>query len=56
MPAVHMTNVSKTYRRRGRSGQKALDGLDLLVESGGVHGFPGPNGSGKRRRSGCSWA
>src|SRR4051794_40760031 len=47
MPAVQMVAVSKTYRRRGRPPQKALDGLDLLVESGGVHGFLGPNGSGK---------
>src|SRR4051794_4466173 len=47
MPAVQMVGVSKTYRRRGRPPQKALDGLDLLVESGGVHGFLGPNGSGK---------
>ncbi len=47
MPAVHLTAVSKTYRRRGRPPQKALDRLDLLVESGGVHGFLGPNGSGK---------
>jgi ABC-2 type transport system ATP-binding protein len=47
MPVVQMTAVSKTYRRRGRPGQKALDGLDLLVEGGGVHGFLGPNGSGK---------
>jgi ABC-2 type transport system ATP-binding protein len=42
-----MHAVSKSYRRRGRPPQKALDGLDLLVESGGVHGFLGPNGSGK---------
>jgi ABC-2 type transport system ATP-binding protein len=47
MPAVQMVAVSKTYRRRGGPAQKALDGLDLLVESGGVHGFLGPNGSGK---------
>jgi ABC-2 type transport system ATP-binding protein len=47
MPAVQITQVSKTYARRGRPPQKALDGLDLLVESGGVHGFLGPNGSGK---------
>jgi ABC-2 type transport system ATP-binding protein len=47
MPAVQMVGVSKTYRRRGRPPQKALDGLELLVESGGVHGFLGPNGSGK---------
>ena len=47
MPAVEMHAVSKTYRRRGRPPQLALDGLDLVVESGGVHGFLGPNGSGK---------
>jgi ABC-2 type transport system ATP-binding protein len=47
MPAVQLTSVSKTYRRRGRPPQKAIDNLDLLVESGGVHGFLGPNGSGK---------
>src|SRR4051812_21694015 len=47
MPAVQLTAVSKTYRRRGRPPQKAIDDLDLLVESGGVHGFLGPNGSGK---------
>ncbi len=48
MPAVVMEAVTKTYRgRRGRPPQKALDDLDLLVENGGVHGFLGPNGSGK---------
>jgi ABC-2 type transport system ATP-binding protein len=47
VPAVEMHAVSKSYRRRGRPSQKALDALDLVVESGGVHGFLGPNGSGK---------
>jgi ABC-2 type transport system ATP-binding protein len=47
MPAVELTTVSKTYQRRGRPPQKALDALDLVVEYGGVHGFLGPNGSGK---------
>jgi ABC-2 type transport system ATP-binding protein len=42
-----MHAVSKAYTRRGRPPQRALDGLDLVVESGGVHGFLGPNGSGK---------
>jgi ABC-2 type transport system ATP-binding protein len=43
-----MEAVTKTYRgRRGRPPQKALDDMDLLVENGGVHGFLGPNGSGK---------
>jgi hypothetical protein len=51
VPAVVMEAVTKTYRgRRGRPPQRALDGLDLLVEDGGVHGFLGPNGSG---RCGC---
>jgi ABC-2 type transport system ATP-binding protein len=47
MPAVQLGAVSKAYRRRGGAPQKALDRLDLLVDSGGVHGFLGPNGSGK---------
>ena len=48
MPAVVMEAVTKTYRgRRGGPPQRALDDLDLLVEEGGVHGFLGPNGSGK---------
>jgi ABC-2 type transport system ATP-binding protein len=47
VPAVEMHAVSKSYRRRGRPPQRALDGLDLLVQAGGVHGFLGPNGSGK---------
>ena len=47
MPAVEMHGVSKTYGRRGRPPQRALDQLDLVVDSGGVHGFLGPNGSGK---------
>ena len=38
---------TKTYRRRGKPPLKALDGLDLHVDDGGVHGFLGPNGSGK---------
>jgi ABC-2 type transport system ATP-binding protein len=42
-----MHAVSKSYRRRGKPPQRALDGLHLVVESGGVHGFLGPNGSGK---------
>ncbi|MPQ97141.1 ATP-binding cassette domain-containing protein [Modestobacter sp. I12A-02628] len=47
MPAVEMRGVSKSYRRRGRPPQQALDALDLVVEHGGVQGFLGPNGSGK---------
>jgi ABC-2 type transport system ATP-binding protein len=47
MPVIEVTGASKTYRRRRRPPQKALDGLDLYVDEGGVHGFLGPNGSGK---------
>ena len=46
-PAIEITGLTKTYRRRGKGPQRALDGLDLQVEAGGVHGFLGPNGSGK---------
>src|SRR4051812_3404179 len=42
-----MHAVSKTYARWRKPPQRALDSLDLVVESGGVHGFLGPNGSGK---------
>ncbi|MBQ0827435.1 ABC transporter ATP-binding protein [Streptomyces tagetis] len=38
-------SVSGLHKRFGRT--PALDGLDLEVESGEVHGFLGPNGAGK---------
>jgi len=47
MPAVEMVGVSKTYRGKGGRPHRALDGLDMTVDSGGVHGLLGPNGSGK---------
>jgi len=51
MSVIGVRGVSKTYRRtyrrRGKTSLRALDGLDLVVDSGGVHGFLGPNGSGK---------
>ncbi|MEO6998638.1 MAG: ATP-binding cassette domain-containing protein [Terracoccus sp.] len=44
--AVETVGLRKTYRtRRGR--QTAVQGLDLSIPVGGVHGFLGPNGSGK---------
>lgn len=44
--AVSTRGLRKTYRtRHGR--QVAVAGLDLDVPVGGVHGFLGPNGSGK---------
>ena len=44
--AVITKDLRKTYRTRGRR-QVAVEGLDLRVPVGGVHGFLGPNGSGK---------
>src|SRR5829696_4343933 len=44
--AIEVTGLRKAYRtRKGR--QLAVAGLDLKVPAGGVHGFLGPNGSGK---------
>ena len=47
MTVIEVVGAHKAYRRRGKPPQKALDGLDLVVPTGGVHGFLGPNGSGK---------
>ncbi|GAA1593947.1 ABC transporter ATP-binding protein [Kribbella sancticallisti] len=45
--AIRTQALRKTYRtRRGRR-VVAVQGLDLEVPIGGVHGFLGPNGSGK---------
>ncbi len=44
--AVETRGLRKSYRtRKGRL--IAVAGLDLMVPAGGVHGFLGPNGSGK---------
>src|SRR3954467_13518576 len=40
--AITISGLHKSF-----GGTKALDGLDLEVESGEVHGFLGPNGAGK---------
>ena len=43
MPAaISISGLSKTF-----GSTRALDGLDLVVDTGEVHGFLGPNGSGK---------
>jgi len=39
---ISLTNVTKAF-----GPTRALDGLDLSVEPGDVHGFLGPNGAGK---------
>ena len=53
MAIVEALDVRKTYRRRGKPPKAALDGFDLVVEAGGVHGFLGPNGSGKTTMLRC---
>jgi ABC-type multidrug transport system ATPase subunit len=44
--AVEAYSLRKVYRTR-KGKQAAVDGLDLRVPVGGIHGFLGPNGSGK---------
>src|SRR4051812_36447127 len=44
---LEIAGLEKTYRSRRRGPRRALDGFDMIVESGQVHGFLGPNGSGK---------
>lgn len=44
---VEIDGLRKTYRRWRGSARQALAGFDMLVEPGQVHGFLGPNGSGK---------
>lgn len=45
--AVEITGLRKTFRSLRGGRRVALDGLDMTVPAGGVHGFLGPNGSGK---------
>ncbi|MGW3165206.1 ATP-binding cassette domain-containing protein [Streptomyces sp. NPDC001142] len=50
--AVRAEGVTKRYRRqrgggRGEEEARALDGFDLTVGRGAVHGLLGPNGAGK---------
>ncbi len=47
MPVIETSGLHKDYRRWRRPPERALNGLDLSVDEGGVHGFLGPNGSGK---------
>ena len=46
-PAVEVRGLRKTYRTTSLRQVVAVDRLDLTVPAGGVHGFLGPNGSGK---------
>jgi ABC-2 type transport system ATP-binding protein len=45
--AIEIAGLRKTFASAGGPRRVAVDGLDLTVEVGRVHGFLGPNGSGK---------
>ena len=45
--AVRTVNLRKTYFSRGSRRVALVSGLTMSVPHGGVHGFLGPNGSGK---------
>ena len=44
---IETTQLRKVFRTRRGQHVVAVDNLDLAVRRGGVHGFLGPNGSGK---------
>jgi len=44
---LEIEGLRKTYRSRRKGARRALDGFDMVVAAGQVHGFLGPNGSGK---------
>jgi ABC-2 type transport system ATP-binding protein len=44
---LEINGLRKTYRSWRRGSRNAVDGLDMVVEAGQIHGFLGPNGSGK---------
>jgi ABC-2 type transport system ATP-binding protein len=46
-PVIEVEGLVKTYWSRRRGSRRALDGFDMVVRAGQVHGFLGPNGSGK---------
>ena len=50
-PVIRTEALTKTF-----GPVRALDGLNLEVAPGEVHGFLGPNGRASRRRSVSSWA
>lgn len=45
--SAELAIASEGLTKRFRSGQLAVDGIDLAVPRGSVYGFLGPNGSGK---------
>ncbi|MGC5661764.1 ABC transporter ATP-binding protein [Micromonospora sp. WMMD723] len=44
---IEIAGLRKTFRTMRRGRRVAVDGFDMVVEAGQVHGFLGPNGSGK---------
>ncbi|SBT37165.1 ABC transporter ATP-binding protein [Micromonospora narathiwatensis] len=44
---IEISGLRKTFHTLRQGRRVAVDGFDLLVEAGQVHGFLGPNGSGK---------
>ncbi|MFI6780654.1 ABC transporter ATP-binding protein [Micromonospora sp. NPDC050276] len=44
---IEIEGLRKTFHSLRNGRRVAVDGFDLLVEAGQVHGFLGPNGSGK---------
>ncbi|MFI6268567.1 ABC transporter ATP-binding protein [Micromonospora zamorensis] len=44
---IEIEGLRKTFHSMRNGRRLAVDGFDLLVEAGQVHGFLGPNGSGK---------
>ncbi|WP_328339372.1 ABC transporter ATP-binding protein [Micromonospora sp. NBC_00421] len=44
---IEIAGLRKTFRTLRRGSRVAVDGFDMIVEAGQVHGFLGPNGSGK---------
>ncbi|WP_262281544.1 ATP-binding cassette domain-containing protein [Micromonospora sp. MA102] len=44
---IEIAGLRKTFHTLRHGRRIAVDGFDLLVETGQVHGFLGPNGSGK---------
>lgn len=49
MTVIDVSGLRKEYR----NGVVAVDNLDITIEGGGVHGFLGPNGSGKTTTIRC---
>jgi ABC-type nitrate/sulfonate/bicarbonate transport system ATPase subunit len=47
MPRIELRGVAKSFDRPGGGKVRVLDGLDLVVESGEVHGLLGFSGCGK---------